>query len=45
VPITLLYYMSLAAFAFTVRGDFQAAMTPTIYPMAIVLLLLFLSRR
>jgi len=45
VPITLLYYMSLAAFAFTVRGDFQAAMTPTIYPMAIVLLLLFMSRR
>lgn len=45
VLIPTLYYMSLPAFAFLVRGDFQAAMTPIFYPGLVVLFVLRASRR
>lgn len=44
IPMNTLYYMSLPAFAFLVRGDFQAAITPIFYPGLVVLFVLRSSR-
>jgi len=41
----VLYYMSLPAFAFAVRGDFQVAVGSMLYAMLIVFLILKLSVR
>lgn len=40
---TVLYYMSLPAFAFAVRGDFQVAVGNMLYTMLVVFLVLRLS--
>jgi|GEM_PF-5778161 len=43
-PVTILYAMSLPAFALFVRGDFQAAFNSAFFPGLLVLLILNLSR-